>query len=164
MNDCTIDEWVLRVIREGGDDYHVCLLFIETFLSKKRCQICVDTGGVITRLYNRIANRNTGLSDPVKQWWFAIQADLKMRPVEPRITEAMRRILKKMDFHDDDYIWVGVAYASNDKGIVSGDSDFGCNLNSPDKNKEEVREYLEENGIHAIHPREALQLLQKTQT
>lgn len=163
MNDCTIDEWVLRVIREGEDDLHVCVLFIETFLNKKKCQICVDTEGVIVRLYNSIANRGTDRTDVLKRWWETIQTQMRVKFVEPRITKRMRRDLEKIGFDKDDYIWVKVANVSIDKRIVSGDKHFGCNPSSH-KNREDIRNYLKQYEIYAMPPREALQLLQKTQT
>lgn len=163
MNDCTIDEWVLKSIREVGNDFHTCVLFIEEFLEEEKCLICVDQRGVITRLYNRIADRNTDKSDVVKQWWGTIQALWRVKYVKPRITKEMREHLENMVFDTDDYIWVEVANASIDKRIVSGDKDFGCNPNSQ-KNREDIRNYLRQHGIHAMLPREALQLLQKTQT
>ena len=158
MNDCTIDVWVLKVIREGGDDYNACLLFMATFLYEEKCQVCVDTEGVVAGWYDKIAYRKTDLTDVLKRWWCTIQADLRVKPVRPRITKRMRCNLKKMVFHDDDYIWVGVANASTDKRIVSGDSDFGCNPDSPRKNRKDVRNYLEKHGIRPMRPKEALRL------
>lgn len=166
MNDCTMDEWVLRSIRGGacGDIYHYCVSFIEAFLLEKKCQLCVDGKGTIVGWYENIANKNRGPSDIVKRWWESVQIKGKLKYVKPRITNAMKGKLKKMKFHDDDYIWVEVANVSISKRIVSGDSDFGCNPNSPKKNREDVRDYLKKHGILAMPPQEALRLFQETQT
>jgi len=153
MNDCTIDYWVLKTIRCCGDDYHNCTLFLEILLYCN-CKVCIDDEGTICAYYNNLIDYKNP-SDIIGRWWKTVQLR-SLKPVKPRITNRMHRELLKLQFDQDDLIYVAIANSSIDKKIISGDSDFGCNPISQ-KNRTDIKMYLKNiHRIVAITPKEAV--------
>jgi len=55
MRDCTIDVWVLKNIRTGGEDYHNCVLFLALVI-ETRCKVCVDDKGEMWEYYSKLVD------------------------------------------------------------------------------------------------------------
>lgn len=154
MKDCTIDEWVLCTIRNSGDYYHDCVLFLEIILFTE-CRVCIDDKQKVLDFYNRLVDYRDP-SDFIGRWLKAIQLQEKLKIVKPKITRKIKSELFQLKFHDDDLIYVGIAYASIEKKIISGDSDFGCNPRSA-KNREDIKDCLEKHGLTALTPLEVIE-------
>jgi len=151
MMDCTIDVWILKTVKAGGEDYHNCVLFLEMII-ETRCKVCVDNQGELLESYNKLVDyRNP--ADFIGRWWKHMQRNLKI--VWPKLPTKIHNELSTLRFDEDDLIYVEIANASIDRKIVTGDSDFGCNPRSQ-KNREDIKSYLKNQlDVTPLTPEEA---------
>ena len=143
----TVDTCVLVKCTDTNDmDCIVCSVFLGSIES--RGKICLDLEGEIEHEYAPYIKSNPWLS----MWWRLISRQVGHISYRSNklFNRHKRHLLERMDFHDDDIKFVGVASRSDDKIIVSGwDSDY-C---------QEVCDYLkDEVGIVVVNPHKALEM------
>lgn len=85
-------------------------------------RICLDEGGAIRKEYQACFEQNR-LGFPLK-WFDRMQRSGRIDVLPPRLEKRLKQRLSELRFHKDDMVYVGVAAASQDKTIITGDSDY----------------------------------------
>lgn len=152
MGDWVVDVCILDNVDKVGESALACVTFL--YLQEINNEfVCLDTNGVILSIYESHVNLHNP-SDFVGKWWKAVQRRGLIRDIFASLPKKQEYTLLELKFHDDDLIFVKVAFNSVSKRIVSVDSDFGCNPSSP-KNREDIKKVLESFKIRAYTPDEA---------
>lgn len=123
--DWTIDTWVLYKVAEARQE---ACRFLE------RVRLCMhgvgfDLEGQIVAEYRRCLEVTR--SREVKLWFKVAVSKLAI-PVSGGLDPEHQEALKNLEFHNDDWPFVGVASRTQDKRLVSEESDY----------KAEVRTFL----------------------
>lgn len=148
-----MDVCVLDTVEKVGASAMSCVTFLH-LQTRSNEYVCLDNDGTILSVYESHVNLHDP-SDFVGIWWKTIQRRGLIRDIFAYLPKKQVNALLKLGFHDDDLIFVRVAFKSVSKRIVSINSDFGCNPSSP-KNREDIKELLESFEIHTVTPEEAI--------
>lgn len=153
MKDWVVDVCILENVEKREESSLSCVTFLY-LQSKKKEFICLDSDGEILSIYESHVNLHNP-SDLVGRWWKLVTHNDLARVIYAQLPKKVEDALLEMKFHDDDLIFVRVASKSRSKRIVSVNSDFGC-CPASQKNREDVKRYLESLKIHTHTPEEAL--------
>ncbi len=158
MKDWVVDVCILDTVEKIEESALSCVAFLY-LQSKKREFICLDSDGEILSLYESHVNLHNP-SDLIGRWWKLVTHNDLARIIYAQLPKKVEDALLGMEFHNDDLIFVRVASKSRSKRIVSVNSDFGCSPASQ-KNREDVKKFLESLKIHTHTPEEAISDLSK---
>jgi hypothetical protein len=153
VKDWVVDVCVLDTVEKVEEPALACVTFLHLQTVNNE-GICLDNDGVILSTYESHVDLHNP-SDFVGKWWKAVQHGNLVRFIFSHVPKTMEENLLKLKFHDDDIIFVRVAFASLSKRIVSLDSDFGCNPASS-RNRDDIKELLGTYRITTLTPAEAV--------
>lgn len=146
MQSCewVLDTWVLKtaISMEHGKQWDSLSLLLEI---EKKHKIALDQKGEIEKEYRRYYTTDLLL----KKWWkLMITRTGKISHKTGHIPQRTRkRLINDLAFHHDDVKFVDVAYQTDDKFLVSEDSDY----------TDTIKNYLkDELGISCLQVAEAL--------
>lgn len=146
MKQWVVDTWVLAKCNNTDcGDCVDCMDFLMSVL--RRGKLCLDHEEEIEAEYDGHIKPRT----PLFWWWQKMigQAGHFCRWSNKLPVKHENRLVNKLNFHNDDIKFVGVASRSTDKILVSGDSDYN----------QKVCEYLRNNlGITVMSPVSALSI------
>jgi hypothetical protein len=153
LGDWVIDVCILDTVEKKEEPAMACVTFLYLQIRYNE-HVCLDNDGVIVSVYESNVNLHDP-SDLVGKWWKTVQRRGLVRDIFAHLPRKKADDLLRIGFHDDDLIFVRVAFRSVSKRIVSLDSDFGCNPSSP-KNREDIKRLLESCEVHTCTPEEAI--------
>lgn len=153
-----VDVCILDTVEKKEESAMSCVSFLYLQIRNNE-YVCLDNNNIILSVYGSHVNLYDP-SDFVGIWWKTIQRRGLVRDIFAHLPKKREDALLELGFHDDDLIFVKVAFKSVSKRIVSLDSDFGCNPSSP-KNREDVKRLLESFAICTLTPDEAITTLSK---
>lgn len=150
--DWTIDTVILyNCAREDLNASH----FLLEILYKKK-NVVFDKNDYIERQYKKCIKKTQKESRSypgnslIQKWFIAVVNKLAVKNIGYLQAEH-KKALMKLDFHDDDLPFVAACHCSNDKRLVSQDSDYNTDVNDYLKSKMSINVLSIEGAINVLN-------------